>query len=576
MASRPTPKQQNSGRAFPCALGPLGFRRGVFFSLVLVGEVGWFLGSPNSLAQPTSASTPPKVRVTISKETTYITEPLRPDGYPDYLAALNQRLSQGVTPENNAAVLFWRAMGPKPIPEKIRQEYVRRLGLPPLPEQGAYFQPFEEYAASIAKQAGQELSSEQIDQMYRQAMEGPWKAEQFPLVAQWLQANEKPLVLLIEASRRPRRYEPLVVGQPEENQPEMLLAVLLPAAGQMREVARTFRIRAMYRLGQGKTAEAWEDLLTIHRLARLMGQGPTLVENLVAASMEYLACQADQVLAAEGNLSAQQALGFRDALSALPPLPPMADKIDLGERFMYLDVVCTLARGIKPSARLFELLDGGPGQTPEWAKRLGDFLASVGQAMIDWDVVLRMGNPWYDRLVEAGRKPTSAQRRQAVETIEHQIRQLAEKNKNPMGLVVGVLAAPRQKISQQIGEMLVALVVPAVSAVYVAEDRAAMYRQWSVCSFALAAYRAEQGKYPERLADLVPRYLAAVPADVFAQDRPVIYRRTEEGLILYSVGPNGRDDGGRSPDDTPAEGQAQGDDLVVRMKSPTAPRPKQK
>ena len=49
----------------------------------------------------------PGLLVTISKETTYITEPLRADGYPDYVAALNQRFSQGVTPENNAAVLFW-------------------------------------------------------------------------------------------------------------------------------------------------------------------------------------------------------------------------------------------------------------------------------------------------------------------------------------------------------------------------------------------------------------------------------------------------------------------------------------
>ena len=53
-----------------------------------------------------------RVLATISKETTYITEPLRKDGYPDYVAAMNQRLSQGVTPENNAAVPFWKAMGP--------------------------------------------------------------------------------------------------------------------------------------------------------------------------------------------------------------------------------------------------------------------------------------------------------------------------------------------------------------------------------------------------------------------------------------------------------------------------------
>ena len=55
------------------------------------------------------------VLVTISKETTYITEPLRPDGYPDYIAVLNQRGSKGVTPENNAVVPVFRAMGPKMV-----------------------------------------------------------------------------------------------------------------------------------------------------------------------------------------------------------------------------------------------------------------------------------------------------------------------------------------------------------------------------------------------------------------------------------------------------------------------------
>ena len=53
------------------------------------------------------------VLVTISKETTYITEPLRPDGYPDYLAALNQLASKGVTPEDNAVVILVQAFGPK-------------------------------------------------------------------------------------------------------------------------------------------------------------------------------------------------------------------------------------------------------------------------------------------------------------------------------------------------------------------------------------------------------------------------------------------------------------------------------
>jgi hypothetical protein len=62
---------------------------------------------------------------------------------------------------------------------------------------------------------------------------------------------------------------------------------------------------------------------------------------------------------------------------------------------------------------------------------------------------------------------------------------------------------------------------------------------------ALAAelYRLAKGHWPERLDDLVPDYLPAVPTDPF-DGRPLRLRRTEDGLIVYSVGPDGEDNGG--------------------------------
>jgi hypothetical protein len=62
---------------------------------------------------------------------------------------------------------------------------------------------------------------------------------------------------------------------------------------------------------------------------------------------------------------------------------------------------------------------------------------------------------------------------------------------------------------------------------------------------ALAAerYRQKFGDWPKALADLVPQYLAAVPLDPF-DGKPLQYRRTNTGAIIYSVGEDGRDDGG--------------------------------
>jgi hypothetical protein len=68
---------------------------------------------------------------------------------------------------------------------------------------------------------------------------------------------------------------------------------------------------------------------------------------------------------------------------------------------------------------------------------------------------------------------------------------------------------------------------------------------------ALAACEFEQdhGRYPREIGELVPAYLPRVPVDPFS-GKPIIYRQTADGYLVYSVGPNGIDDGGVSePDD---------------------------
>ena len=52
--------------------------------------------------------------LTVSPETTRATKPVRENGTVDYTAALNNALKGDVTPENNAAVLIVKAIGPNP------------------------------------------------------------------------------------------------------------------------------------------------------------------------------------------------------------------------------------------------------------------------------------------------------------------------------------------------------------------------------------------------------------------------------------------------------------------------------
>jgi hypothetical protein len=66
---------------------------------------------------------------------------------------------------------------------------------------------------------------------------------------------------------------------------------------------------------------------------------------------------------------------------------------------------------------------------------------------------------------------------------------------------------------------------------------------------ALERYRVAHNAYPEKLDALVPQYLDKIPTDIIG-GRPLHYRRADGGkFLLYSVGWNETDDGGKSGSD---------------------------
>jgi hypothetical protein len=67
-----------------------------------------------------------------------------------------------------------------------------------------------------------------------------------------------------------------------------------------------------------------------------------------------------------------------------------------------------------------------------------------------------------------------------------------------------------------------------------------------VCDLAIHTYQLERRQLPERLDDLVPGFVAAVPTDPF-DGQAIRYRKGAEQYVIYSVGRNQRDDGG-NPD----------------------------
>ncbi len=277
---------------------------------------------------------------------------------------------------------------------------------------------------------------------------------------------------------------------------------------------------------------------------------------MVGIAIDQIASNADLAFVERADLTVEQDQDRLKDLQGLPPMPPMADKIDLDERFEYLDSVQLIRRG---GLGMLDALSGGPVPKKPNAEE------EKTLATIDWAPALRDGNRWYDRLVAAMRLKDRADREKEFDEIEEDVKAQKKKVQEPANLAKIIslwLNAPDKGTGKEIGDMLIVLLMPPARKLQIAYDRDEQVQRNVRIAFALAAYHRDHGSYPAKLDDLAPKYLAAVPDDLFS-GKALVYRPTEKGYLFYSVGVNGKDEGGRSRDDDPP-----GDDLPVSMPLP--------
>jgi hypothetical protein len=486
---------------------------------------------------------------TIGKKTTFVTSPVETGGHIDYAAALNERLSKGVTIENNAAVLLWKVIGPHPEKATMPPRFYELLGVQ-IPEQGDYFVPLRQYLETQGK-ANPATITATLEKMTKLGQQ-TWTTNEHPEMNAWLKANDKPMTLLLEATKRTHYFSPMLPPRDEKGSTG-LIKTLLPGVQISRQLGSALADRAMLYLGHGQVDAAWQDLLACHRLGRLVGRGGTLIEGLVGIAIEQLACRGELVFLDKVQPDAKRIEACTNDLRALvPPVNP-ADKVDLCERFTGLDNIMMLDK--QGLAYLTSFQGGGNAPNP---------LGNLALDGIDWDPTLETMNRWYDKMATVMREKDRGERVRKMEQFTVDIQTLKKNATDPARLaeILGDGKATAKARGQAVGNILVSLLFPAANKVQDASDRIAQTFDNVQVAFALAGYQRENGKYPDRLELLAPKYLAQAPKDSFTGNA-LIYRPAGNGYLLYSVGLNGKDDGGRGPDDQPP-----GDDLVVRMPMP--------
>jgi hypothetical protein len=232
-------------------------------------------------------------------------------------------------------------------------------------------------------------------------------------------------------------------------------------------------------------------------------------------------------------------------------MPSIADHFDLVDRCMFLDNFQMIRRG---GIGMLEGLGGRQVKKadPEELKMLDK---------VDWEPALRSSNRWFDRVTAALSLKDRAERAKELDKIGDDLKALKEEVTQPEVFAKLRLGTkpPDRMAGKAIGDILISLMMPAFNKVQDARDRAEQVRRNLHIAFGLTAYRREHGRYPARLNELAPKYLATIPGDLFS-GKALFYQSADDGYLLYSVGRNGKDEGGRRQDDNPP-----GDDLRVRM-----------
>lgn len=476
------------------------------FSAVLTGD------------EPAATSRP---AVRIAYETTRILKPLGNDGLPDYLAALNQSHSKGVTSENNAAVLVVEACGLTGYSAKTQPEALRILGMKA--PQG----PFVEVNKEEDKEIAECLKVDAI------------KVEDHETVTACIEQNQKPLEVLVSASKRTRWYFPMFPESPGTS----IYSCRIGLSKSFVPALRVLAARARFSAAKGQWQDARNDLLTLRRLGALAGQGTTLVGEILALTCEVFASQATMKIALEGKLDSKAALAMIGDIEGAPGDRPKFEAIDACERYSMLETILHFSK-LPPEQVAKEFLalgsqgfDESQAQqpSPEQTKYFADLFR-----VADWSEAMRRANRPFDSMSSAMKLPTVPEQIEAVEKAQSEFARF----RTEFAKKVSEKLQPGDKENATfLGDMLVVMLVPTMASCHKSSTVTTEQRELCKATLALRAYMADHGKYPPKIEDLVPKYLKTAPKDIFS-GAPVKYRSQGTGYVVYSIGYDLKDDGG--------------------------------
>ena len=287
-------------------------------------------------------------------------------------------------------------------------------------------------------------------------------------------------------------------GQPSMDMP-------LPELGRMRAGARLLAASARVRAADADVKGALEDVTAIFNLSAHTGQEPLLISLLVAAAINNL-----------GKDSLEGVLAGATAAAAELSVLKLADNRSF-QHLLRRALIYEEASGLSAFATL---------ATPEGVQSMR-YMYTSGQleAGLFDSLVLP---PWRVFLLPDD-----------LAAYRGSMRECRHLNLRPYYETKAEWQKYESIAEAKPGGILTSLIMPALSRTSFATHRADAVHRLSCLAVAAATYRAKNLRFPEKLEDLAPDFITAIPTDPF-DGKPLKMERSGQGLVLYSVGPDGK------------------------------------
>ena len=327
-----------------------------------------------------------------------------------------------------------------------------------------------------------------------------------------LVANAGPLAQIHAALERPRSRYPVnfKVGA----------AVTLPHLVPAREVARNLGLEARFAAETGDPERAASALLANFRNARTLAEEPLLLSYLVRLALIAIALEAAESVVSRTSLSETQLQALQQAFAGAETTPHLVRAL-AGERCLALDELH------QPSTMLFAVFTGPIGagtpanSSPQFLPIiLGKLYEGTGLKGRDLEFYLDR----LDELADAALRPGAEVTVRLREFKSH----------------IDELDSWRGRLRPFSRQTL-----PAYASTLPKELRSVATLRSGQTAMAIERWRlAHAGALPPSLAALVPRYLSAIPEDPLI-GQPLKFHPQSSGYVVYSVGEDGADDGGK-------------------------------